>query len=66
MPTRFIEQVGIREACNLLANTAQSPDEIADKTGFPNRACLLRVFKCVTGESPAHFRHDHAVCVVNH
>jgi len=42
-------------------NTAPSLDEIADKTGFPNRAYLSRVFKRVTGESPAHFRHDHAV-----
>lgn len=64
-PARFIAQVRIRETCNLLANTALSLDEIAEKTGFPNRAYLSRVFKRVTGESPAHFRRDHAVSVIS-
>jgi AraC family transcriptional regulator, arabinose operon regulatory protein len=64
-PARFIAQVRIRETCNLLSNTALSLDEIAEKTGFPNRAYLSRVFKRVTGESPAHFRRDHAVSIGN-
>ena len=64
-PARFIAQVRIREACNLLANTALGLDEIAEKTGFPNRAYLSRVFKRVTGEPPAHFRCDHAISIVN-
>ena len=60
-PARFISQIRIREVCNLLANTAMSLDDVAERTGFPNRAYLSRVFKRVTGESPAHFRRDHTV-----
>jgi AraC-like DNA-binding protein len=58
-PGRFLARVRVREAANLLANTTASLEEIAAKTGFPNRHYLSRMFKKVTGDSPAHFRRQH-------
>ncbi|HWD20021.1 MAG TPA: AraC family transcriptional regulator, partial [Verrucomicrobiae bacterium] len=55
-PGRFLTQVRVREAANLLANTHFSIEEIAEKTGFPNRHYLSRKFKQITGDSPARFR----------
>lgn len=56
---RFIMQVRVREAARLLIQGQQTIDEVAEHTGFPNRAYFSRVFKALTGESPAHFRHRH-------
>jgi YesN/AraC family two-component response regulator len=49
----------VREAAHLLANTEETLEAIAEKTGFANRHYLSRVFKKVTGDSPASFRHKH-------
>ena len=56
---RFITKVRVREAACHLTHTSESIDLIAEKTGFPNRAYLSRVFKRITGESPAQFRRQH-------
>ncbi|MEI8233271.1 MAG: AraC family transcriptional regulator [Verrucomicrobiota bacterium] len=58
-PAQFVTQVRVYEASHLLTNTALSVDEIAAKTGFPNRAYFSRVFTKVTGEAPAGFRQNH-------
>ncbi len=58
---RFIAKVRVREAAHLLIHTDTRIEEIAERTGFPNRAYLSRVFKKTTGESPAKFRRCHAV-----
>jgi AraC family transcriptional regulator, arabinose operon regulatory protein len=58
-PARFVSEIRIREVARLLQQTDDSIDEIAEQTGFPNRAYLSRVFKQVTGESPADFRRKH-------
>jgi transcriptional regulator GlxA family with amidase domain len=58
---RFIAKVRVREAAHLLTHTDATIDDIAERTGFPNRAYLSRVFKRTTGESPAQFRRRHAV-----
>jgi YesN/AraC family two-component response regulator len=34
-------------------------EQIAERTGFPNRHYFSRVFKHVTSESPALFRAKH-------
>jgi transcriptional regulator GlxA family with amidase domain len=60
-PSRFLSQVRVREAANLLASTDQSLDEIAERAGFPDRYYMSRVFKRVLGDSPAHFRRRHAL-----
>jgi AraC-like DNA-binding protein len=56
-PGRFLIQVRVREAANLLANSEAGIDEIAEKSGFPNRHYFSRMFKKLTGDSPAQFRH---------
>jgi AraC-like DNA-binding protein len=58
-PARFVSEIRIREVARLLQQTNAAIDDIADQTGFPNRAYLSRVFKQVTGESPADFRRKH-------
>jgi AraC family transcriptional regulator, arabinose operon regulatory protein len=57
---RFIMKVRVRETAHLLTHTDATIDEIAERTGFPNRAYLSRVFKKTTGESPAEFRRRQA------
>ena len=56
---RFIVKVRVREAAHLLTHTDVRIEEIAERTGFSNRAYLSRVFHRVTGESPARFRQRH-------
>ncbi len=56
---RFIVKVRVREAAHLLLHTDATIDTVAEKTGFPNRAYLSRVFKKTTGEAPAEFRLRH-------
>jgi AraC family transcriptional regulator, arabinose operon regulatory protein len=56
---RFIAKVRVREAAHLLTHTDARIDDDAERTGFPNREYLSRVFKRITGESPAEFRRRH-------
>jgi AraC-like DNA-binding protein len=56
---RYIVKVRVREAAHLLTHTDTTIEKIAERTGFPNRAYLSRVFKQMTGESPAQFRRRH-------
>jgi AraC family transcriptional regulator of arabinose operon len=58
-PGRFLSQVRVRESACLLANTPLSIEEIAERAGFANRHYFSRVFKRITGDSPAHFRRKH-------
>lgn len=57
---QFIVKVRVRRAADLLAQTDSSVDQVAEKTGFPNRYYLSRVFKKITGQSPADFRRRHS------
>ncbi|MCX6925289.1 MAG: AraC family transcriptional regulator [Verrucomicrobia bacterium] len=58
-PGQFIAQVRVREAAHLLLSTDESLEQIAEKTGFRDRAYLTRVFKRLTHEAPAAFRRRH-------
>lgn len=58
---QFIVKVRVRRAADLLAQTDTSIDAVAEKTGFPNRFYLSRVFKKITGQSPAEFRQRNAL-----
>jgi AraC family transcriptional regulator of arabinose operon len=58
-PARFLSLVRVREAARRLAHSDDTLDAIAAQTGFPNRAYFSRVFKKITGDSPAHFRRSH-------
>lgn len=58
-PAQYISQVRIRKASHLLLAEEYSIDQIAEYTGFPNRAYFSRIFKQVTGVPPASFRSSH-------
>ncbi len=55
-PGNYIAQVRIRKATHLLEQHDYGIDEIAELTGFPNRAYFSRVFKKITGTTPGAFR----------
>ena len=40
----------------MLLHSEMSLDEIAERTGFPNRSYLIRVFRNLRKDSPAAFR----------
>jgi AraC-like DNA-binding protein len=52
----YIRQKRIEKASIMLSHTNYSIDEIADRTGFTNRYHFSRIFKSVTGNTPAKFR----------
>jgi AraC-like DNA-binding protein len=58
-PGHYLTQVRVRQTAELLVRTGESLESIAERTGFPNRYYLSRVFKRLTGDSPAHFRRKH-------
>ncbi len=60
-PANYVTQVRIRFSSQLLIESDQTIDEIAETVGFPNRAYFSRVFKQVTGEPPATFRRLHRI-----
>jgi AraC-like DNA-binding protein len=58
-PARYISEMRVREASRLLLQTDATIEDIAEQTGFPNRAYFSRVFQKVVGDSPARFRRLH-------
>ncbi len=55
-PQRYVKQKRIDKACILLHHTQKSIEEIADLTGFADRYHFSRIFKQITGNSPAMYR----------
>jgi AraC-like DNA-binding protein len=58
-PAPYVTGVRVREAARLLLETETTIDDIAERSGFPNREYFGRVFAKVTGEWPAGFRRKH-------
>lgn len=58
-PGRYVAEMRVREAAKLLLESSETIEEIAEATGFPNRAYFTRVFKRITAEAPAGFRRTH-------
>jgi AraC family transcriptional regulator of arabinose operon len=58
-PAAYVTQCRIKEASQMLLQGADSIDQIALRTGFANRHYFSRIFKKLTGESPARFRRLH-------
>lgn len=58
-PAAYVTQIRIKRASHLLMNDSMTIDRIAELTGFPNRNYFTRVFKKITGQSPARFRRQH-------
>ena len=55
-PARYMTMRRIRKACQLLADTGRSIEEIAGAVGFSNRHHFSRVFSQQTGRGPSQFR----------
>jgi AraC-like DNA-binding protein len=56
---QYILKIRVREAARWLLHSDAKIEQIAESTGLANRAYLSRVFKRITGESPAEFRRRH-------
>lgn len=58
-PGKYLSEIRVREAAAMLFHTDKSLDEIAETTGLGTRFYMSRVFKKITGESPASYRRKH-------
>lgn len=56
-PVEYINEVRIREAARLLANTSESVLEIAEQCGFGNVGHFIDIFKRYTGYKPLEYRN---------
>lgn len=54
---KLLRTIRIRHACQLLASTSLSIQEIADRCGFPNANYFSRVFKEEIGKTPREYRY---------
>jgi len=57
-PARYVQQVRVREACRLLAATEASIKKVARDVGFANRHHFSRIFRELTGTTPAVYRRQ--------
>lgn len=57
--TQVKYQFLVEQACNLLAQTNASLDDIASQLGFADRASFSKVFKKYNGQWPARYRDTH-------
>ncbi len=60
-PQRFVKKKRADHACVLLHHTQKSIDEIAMLCGFSDRYHFSRIFKQVTGASPALYRKGYKI-----
>lgn len=60
-PADYFRERRVREACRRLRFTDESIDTIATATGFAHRHHFSRVFRALTGRTPAHFRKGEKV-----
>jgi len=58
---KYIQQVRIRKAKELLIDTNKPVKAVADEAGFPNESHFCKVFKKLTASSPANFRFQQAI-----
>jgi AraC-like DNA-binding protein len=59
-PSRYLEQVRIVHACNLLENSALPVKAVAARAGYTNFSAFCRSFRRSTGTSPRKFRIEHS------
>ncbi len=55
-PQRFVKKRRIEKACMLLHHTDITIDEVASRTGFADRYHFSRIFKSISGYSPAEYK----------
>lgn len=58
-PMRFLRQLRMNMAAELLQDTTQPVKMIAGKTGFQSRSAFTRTFESHFGQSPRSFRTEH-------
>ena len=61
----YINQLRMERAQQLLMASTLNIDEIAYQTGFESPKYFYRVFKSITGESPANFRKKYSHSIQN-
>ncbi|MBN9383521.1 MAG: helix-turn-helix transcriptional regulator [Chitinophagaceae bacterium] len=59
---RYIQQVRLEKAKELLANTNQPVKAVADAAGFINESHFCKVFRKVNFISPIQYRFQQACC----
>jgi len=57
-PIKFIRNRRIDHACALLRTSKLSVKEISQQCGFNDTSFFSRVFRSVTGQTPANYRHS--------
>jgi len=57
-PGNHVLQLRVQKAGRLLKTNRDSIDQIADATGFHDRFHLSKIFKKMTGKTPAQFRKE--------
>ncbi len=57
-PQKYVKKKRIDQACILLHHSSFSIDQVAAQTGFADRYHFSRIFKQITGLSPAKYRKD--------
>ena len=60
-PQRFVKKKRIDKACVLLHHFDYSIDRVASETGFSDRYHFSKIFKQITGFSPAKYRKEFGV-----
>jgi AraC-like DNA-binding protein len=58
-PAEYLKSRQVEFARRLLETTNLTTTEIAYRAGFGTRATFFRVFRRITGETPAQFRREH-------
>ncbi|MBV9489007.1 MAG: helix-turn-helix transcriptional regulator [Verrucomicrobia bacterium] len=62
-PCRFLQDLRIRRAKELLRRTSVDQKEISRQLGFSNASHFVRVFKANTGETPGQYRKQRRASV---
>ena len=60
-PQRFVKKKRIDKACALLHHSSYSIEQVAAETGFADRYHFSKIFKHLTGLSPARYRKEFSV-----
>ncbi len=58
-PKRYIIELRIRHACELLASTDLSVKQIGGMVGYPEPHFFCKIFSECTGSSPSQYRKEH-------
>ncbi len=57
--SKYLVELRLRCAKNLLKNPVPSISQVAEQSGFQTHGRLRKTFISHTGITPAHFRHEH-------